>query len=583
MKTKVLFSILLVLVTVQAYSQFQKSVAVSNKHFHDLNITPVTNGSTGYFASGNLFDATMQTEELFLKRLDSNGNIVWFKKYTNTAIAHARSFDIVNFGDLIVMTGSIDVAGTKRVFIAKFLASNGNFINAEYYTIVSPSFNSRGLKIIFTESDADGDGSPDVGFVVGGFFSDCYNVNTNCINNNIGFVLRTDFNLNLIWTIEVDSNNSTNNLEYDFVNGIVETANGFFITGSATSDIPGVVPQQAILARKLDFFGNFVWDMSYIFGNSQDLSVDAYYDNASDEIYMLVNYSITHYFGVTTYNATTGTLIPAKSWHATDPGGNLNRYGFKIMESTSNSNNLVIAGYDRDENYVDMNGNAQFGQSNIFVYEFAKANGAQVASFQYLVPHIEPLGDEFNFWTAQMPLIYYPDISFPFTETGGSVFYYYIGYRTTGSPGFTEAELFKTTNTNLRNQCENMPLIITPNPFSMQPTPVISGPVPNLNNSFTLNETIVPFSITSCDPTLSLDETIEDKSEMYPNPSGNYVYFTSENVNKYKLFDAFGRLINEGVFTDEKAIFVGNLEQGVYFITLYSQSNSKQIFKLIKK
>lgn len=580
---KIKFTLLIVfsLISISAISQFQYSVAVANEHFHDLNVTPLMN-STDYIVSGNFFDVNMQNEEIFLKRVDQNGAIVWIQNYNNPSFSHARAFDVVSSGNFIIMTGSIDVGGTKRVFIAKFLESTGAFFAAEFYTIVSPSFNARGLKIKYTERDATGDGTPDPGFIVAGFYSDCYAVDINCVSNNIGFVLRTDINLVQMWTTEIDGNNTINTLEMDFANDITETIDGYFITGSATGNISGSSPQQGVLAHKLDFFGNLIWDQSYIFGNSRDLSVDAYYDTATNEIFMLANYSNSHYFGVTVFDNTTGAINFSKSWYAS--GASLNRYGFRIMESISNPANLIITGYDRDENYVDAGGVSQFGQSTLFVYEFAKANGVQVGpSYQFLAPHVEPIPDEFNFWNSQMPLMYYPDISFDFHNGPGTSHYYHVGYRTALSATFTEAELYKTTDVNLRNQCEHLLLSLTPNPIVVTAIPVISGSTPTTQSAFTLNQLNVSFTRTSCDPLLSVNDEMDNKIEMYPNPAGDEVFFTTANLKSFILKDTLGRTVDQGSLTPEASINVTNLTSGLYFVYVFNDLGKMQTFKLLKK
>ncbi len=585
MKTKLQMLMVFSFMTLSAFSQFQYSTSVANEHFHDLNIAPLTQ-STDYIVSGNFFDVNMQTEDPFLKRVDQNGTIIWIRRYNNPNFAHARAFDIITFGDIIAMTGSIDVAGTKRVFIAKFLAATGAFMGAEYYTIVSPNFNSRGLKIKFTESDANGDGTPDIGFVVAGFFSDCYNVNTNCVNNNIGFVLRTDFNLTMLWTVEIDTNNTINTLELDFANDITETIDGYFITGSATGNISGAAPQQGLLAHKLDFMGNMVWDSSYIFSTNTELSVDAYFDQPTNEIFMLANYSNVNYFGVTVLDNATGAINLVKSWYASDvnPAANLDRYGFRIMESIGNPANLIITGYDRDETYVAADGSTQFGQSNVFVYEFLKATGAQVGlNYQYLTPHVEPTPDEFNFWNSQMPLMYYPDISFEYPNPAGTSYYYHVGYRTPLSATFTEAELYKTTTVNLRNQCENLNLQLMPNPLTVTNIPVFSGQTPNIQNPFQFIQLNVPFTRTSCDPLLSANDEMEGKIEMYPNPAAHIVYFTAKNLRKYTVMDALGRIVNQGEFANEASINVSNLNQGLYLVNVFDEAGKMETFKLLKE
>lgn len=578
MKTKLLFLVFCLLATFSCYAQFQKTIRVANKHYHDLNMESMNDGSNDFVVAGNLFDSTLQNEELTIKRVDQNGVVVWIKKYTHTNLVHARVFDMVVVGASIYMTGSIDVSGTRAVFIAEILASSGNFVTANYYDVLSPSLNSRGLKIIHSQSDADNDGIADPGFVVGGFFSDCYALDINCNFNNFGFILRTDINLNHIWTTEIDTNNTINTLEYDFANGITETNDGFFITGSATGTTPNATIQQGVLAHKIDFSGVFMWDSSYIFGNGSDVSTDAYYDVGTDQVYVLVNYSISHYFGVTVLNNATGANTQA--WVAT--GNDLDKYGFRIMESANSANNLVISGYDRDENWSNASGSF-FGQSTLFVYEFAKATGAQVgASYQYLVPHVEPAGDEFNFWSGQLPLIYYPDISQLSISSDGTANYYHVGYRTNPSATFTEAELYKTP-VNLRNECDHLALQLTTNTGSLIPIVVTSNQIPTSTVPLTLNDAVITFQISMCDPALSIDEDQKDRSAIYPNPASDVVYFTSDGLVTYSVLDASGRIVFTGALTEEKSIYIGDLANGMYFIQAFDLNLNMDTFKLIKR
>lgn len=580
MKTILHTLIMIFLVSGSVLAQFQKTIGVANKHYHDLNIEPMNDGTNDFIVAGNLFDSTLQNEELTLKRVDQNGVVVWIRKYTNTGLAHARAFDIVTLPTAIYITGSIDVSGVRKAFIAEIQATTGAFVTAQYYDIVSPNFNSRGLKIVYTQSDATGDGAPNPGFVVGGFFSDCYNVDINCTFNNIGFVMRTDINLNLFWTTEIDALNSINTLEYDFANDITETSDGFFITGSATGIAPGNIVQQAVLAHKIDFAGVAMWDSSYIFGNASDVSTDAYFDVATNEIFMLVNYSITHYFGVTVLNNTTGVITPAKSWYAS--GNSLDRYGFRIMESATSTNNLVISGYDRDENWT-AGGGSFFGQSTIFVYEFAKATGTQVgASYQYLVPHMEPAGDDFNFWNGQLPLIYYPDISYYYVNPGGGSDYYHVGYRTNTGATFTEAELYRTP-LNFRNECDHQILQLNPNAASFISTTVTSGQVPVTQVPLTLTDAAVAFQISMCDPIMSIDDNNKLKGSIYPNPASEYVRFAGMQVATYIITDTSGKIVLSGKMASEAPLYIGELPQGMYFIQAWNEQESLQTFKLIKR
>lgn len=576
MKTKTIINLIFFFIISNIFSQapFQKNIGVTNKHYHDLNTEPMNDGSNDYIVAGNLFDNSMQNEQLTIKRVSINGNIIWINTYDHPSYQLIRGFDIDIHDGLIVATGSVDVNGVKKVFIITIDASTGILQNGMYYNIISSNLNSRGLHIIYTESDADGDTNPDPGYIVGGFYSDCYSVDPICIN--LGFIIRTDINLNIIWTTELDTAVPNGTPNYDFINHITETSNGFFLTGSTTDPI---TPLQVVLALKIDFQGNLSWDKSYLFGNSSDVSVDAYFDASTDIIYMLCNYSISHYFAVTVLDNTTGNIGLSNSWVATS-GNNFDVYGFTIIESLDSSDNLVVIGYDREESWIDNDGVSQFGQNNLFVYEFNKNTGNPVMiNYQYLVPHIEPVGDEFNFWNSQLPLIYYPDIGFG-QGVADTPNYYFVGYRTEPSATFSETELFKTTN-NKRNNCEHLEINLTFNSISLQNVPIIYGPTPNSAIPFEPFNVIINYTSDSCDPNLSVGENNFDKTIIYPNPVSDLLYLTGETLEFYKIIDVSGKSIIAGSLNKENSIYVGNLSNGVYFIEIHS-TDTLQTIKFIK-
>ena len=188
MKKSLLVQLTVLLFTFAASAQgpFQQSISANGKNYHDLNMEPIEDGSHDLIIAGNMFDTTMSNEEMTLQRVQGDGSLVWQKKYVNTPLDKARVFDIVIRGN-IFLTGSVDVSGIKQMFIAEVDVANGNMLVFNEYAVVSPNFNSRGLKIIATNSDADGDAIGDPGFVIGGFFSDCYALDTTCMFNNIGF------------------------------------------------------------------------------------------------------------------------------------------------------------------------------------------------------------------------------------------------------------------------------------------------------------------------------------------------------------------------------------------------------------
>ncbi len=576
MKTKLLCIALFSFILSQAQN-FQKNYEFTGQGiYHDVNIEPAKDGTLDIFMSGNLFDPAMQLSATFVKRIDTNGNIIWSNilQVTSAGFQEARIFDITTHLDMVIITGSVNHNGTKKAFAARLNAANGNLFGAKFYEIVSTNFNSTALTISYTEADYDNDGNPNPGYVIGGFFSNSFALDTSAMN--IGFVIRTNGALTPLWTIEIDNSNGGNNQDYNMVNRVIETPTGYFITGGANDPATG---QQSVLAHKVDFAGNFLWDKSYVKGNALDVSVDAYYDGSNNQIYMLSNYSITHQFGVTAFDDATGTINASQSYYFTNP--ELDHYGFKIEYDPADPvNNLNIIGYDRSENWTDPSGNAYSSQSNVFVFSFEKATGNQVGkAYQYLVPNIENPGDEYNFWNGQKPLIFYPDMSY----VNADVWMYHVGYKTDPSSNLTQATLFYT-QPDKENTCDRIDFNFTPIPLTKTDTPVISGSTPNQDASLVVTNYVYSPATTDCTSVLAVEDinTIEG-SYLYPNPAQEIIYTTAQNASKYIIYDALGRAVSQGMIPSNKAIGLENLKKGLYFIKVINMENKSQTFKILKQ
>ena len=560
--------------------QAQKNYEASQRHLINANLSPVNDGSDDIVIASNQFTPAVPVSEPVLKRVTNDGSLVWSKNYDNTNLANARFFDIANYFDLIYATGSIDVNGVKKVFIARIDALNGNLLAAEYYDVINANFNSRGFKVLITESDATGDGNPNPGVLVTGFFSNCYNFDNTC-NLNIGFALRTDLTLNFLWSAEVDSPVTGNN-DFDFVNGAVETSDGFLLTGSA-NHLDNNVNKAAVLAHKLDFEGNFVWDNSYFYGNSRDISVDAYYDTVSDEIYLLSNYSAFHHFGVTVLDNATGAIDFTKTWYGTFQ---LDFYGFSILESLSNTNNLLVYGYRRE--YFSP---TSTDQSNVIVHEFEKSTGNKVGtSYQYVLPYQETPGDEFSFWNSptfpQMPEVYYPDMAINDNDAATTA-QYTVGYRE-GDPAngsFGNIEFFKIENQKI-NVCDNITIDYTTNAInSVTPisTNISSLIITSTENTLSFNPVNLTLIEDSCDPNVSVNDPTKVNSVIYPNPSSAYVFINQDNIINVSIFDINGRKLYETKSYDKNnGIYIGDLENGLYFMSVKIDGFKSESFKIIK-
>ena len=584
MKSKLL--LLLLLTTFLNAQTFQNNIEVANKNYHDLNISePFLDGTQDYLVAGNLLDNTTNT--IALKRIDQNGNVVWNKEYDSASFPNSRVFDVYSNIDLIFMTGSVDdgINGLK-VFVARIDAQTGVLSDINYYDILSSSLQSVGYHITYTDSDADGDTVPDPGLLIAGTFGSCSPLVTNTTGCSLkeGFVMRLDFALNEIWTTEVETLITSNPIDYDFVNHITETSDGFFITGSATGQNPANNNwQQIVLAHKINFQGVMQWDNSYLFGNANDVSVDAYYDVNSNNIFMLANYSASHQFGVTVFDNSNGVMSAGQSWYVTN--NDLDHYGFSLIESLADPNNLIVTGYDREETWSNSS-NSFTGKTNVFVYEFVKATGAEVTkNYQYLVLNDEIVIDPYNFWDSQMPLIYYPDISFSYVDnTGVELNYFHIGYKNDDpSINFTNSNIFKTPVDKL-NECDNLELNFIVNPISIQNNFNVGsgGGLTVTKVNFTMADNDITFVETDCEPVLAVNDEPINSGFIYPNPVSETLYFNISNVAAIKIYDSLGRVVKQNTAINNNSIHVENLTNGIYFIEINANANQIQIFKFLK-
>ncbi|MBI9063598.1 MAG: T9SS type A sorting domain-containing protein [Marinilabiliaceae bacterium] len=80
----------------------------------------------------------------------------------------------------------------------------------------------------------------------------------------------------------------------------------------------------------------------------------------------------------------------------------------------------------------------------------------------------------------------------------------------------------------------------------------------------------------------STRESVEDKLNIYPNPSDGIYNITGENITSLKVYDYSGKiLIQKIVNTDNETINMAEYAQGLYFIELI-MNNQKVISKIIK-
>lgn len=527
MKTRLTITFILFTWLATAYGQlWQKNISMPGSNFQGLNIEKTGDGSGDLIVAGNLFDNSFGNTMLNVFRMDeATGNVVYQAGYqvSGTNFTKPRLFDVVRYEEtgteMIAMTGSVEWNGQNVPFIIKVKAVNGDFVDgAIYQNMIQGLDHAQGLHIIFTQKD----NMP--GFVVGGFANKDY-VDFNG-DEHKGFALRTFLDLSVFWTITFEHNLSNTSMDYDMVNHITETNDGFFVTGSV-SGAGTFGTQQAVLAAKLSSSGGVMWNNSYIHGNSNDVGVDAWYDASKDKIYLLTNYSVSHYFGLTVFDNMSGAVDMAKSWRAYD-WNDLDKYGFSITPSETNANNLVISGYDRYAGWIDENGNYVTGETVPFAYEFEKETGNPVGmSYLYHLPYQHPgaFADYFNFWNAQLPLIYYPQMTTGLYSSSAN--YYHVAYRNDLGATSIYAEIINVDGT-LENPCEHSNLNINRQTKQMSPVSLVSNFTSPVKSPLQLQKLALGYEVDSCNKTpVQYDLDFGDAPEipgtiwMYPTTLAN--------------------------------------------------------------
>jgi hypothetical protein len=84
--------------------------------------------------------------------------------------------------------------------------------------------------------------------------------------------------------------------------------------------------------------------------------------------------------------------------------------------------------------------------------------------------------------------------------------------------------------------------------------------------------------------TLGVDEvTLDDKIQIYPNPTQDYVKFNIENSEVYQIdvFNSIGQQID--LRMDNKTIDFTSVPTGIYYITISNSTTDKKITQKIMK
>lgn len=515
----------------QGSPNFEWATKAGGNKFDDGRAIAVDNQGnsyvTGSFYDTATFGSTTLTssgyDDIFIAKLDANGNYLWAKKAGGSSNDVGRDIAIDNQGNSYVTgyfkgtatfgNATFTSSGYYDAFITK-LDLNGNFIWAKQIGGIG---NDVGWGIA-----VDNQGNS---YITGELYDNVAFGSTTLTNNDSGnmFITKLDSNGNFIWAkqpggdaaigmdIAVDSQGNS------FVTGYLFEAVIFGNTTLTSSD------EDNIFITKLDADGNFLW--AKLAGGGYDQGHSVTVDSQGN------SYVAGRFYGTVTFGSTTLTssgeiddIFIAKL----DVNGNFlwvkqaDGNGLSATDNVVDSQgNCYVTGY-----YV---GNATFGGITL------TSGGAGHNIF------IAKLDANGNYLWAK--------------KVGGSLFTLVLGIVVdlqgkiyiTGT--FADTVVFGSTAVTANGELDIF--------------------VAKINNS--------PLSVPTFE---SLTNIL-----IYPNPAMQQITVESSNTLKViELQDMSGRLITKKNVSGEKIdINVSNLNKGVYFVKVMDDQNKVKVVKVVKE
>jgi hypothetical protein len=366
------------------------------------------NPGTGIF---NLFTSGT---DIFIQKLDSNGNFIWAKNFGGTSSNKGISL-IVSNDDYLYCTGNftgivdfdpsvniynLQSSGTD-IFVLK-LDLNGNFIWAKSMegSILTPGDNSCGNDITIDKEN---------NIYVTGYFKDTVDFDPGAAVNNLisdptngmadVFVQKLDSSGNFIWAKSMGSTNhdyglsiTTDNSNNVYTTGYFEFSVDF--NPGSGLDILNSIGSRDIFIQKLDKNGNYIWAKTFG-GNGQDRG-NVILTDSLNNVYLSGLYidTVDFNYDTTTFNLysdgdndifllkldSNGTFIWANSL-----GGQGNDNVFSMHHDVNGD--LYMTGWFNDT--ADFNPGSNIsnlftnGSYDIFILKLSQSTGTPITEVPY--------------------------------------------------------------------------------------------------------------------------------------------------------------------------------------------------------
>lgn len=324
-----------------------------------------------------------------LLRIDQTGAILWEYNYWHPELINFRQThtEVVDYqGQLAFLsTGScehVDNPGVENAYLS-LVDEFGNPMFLGFYNMNSNYDHSVGLHCI---QASDGY------FILVGGLLNAFSTNS----GKASFFLRTDINLNMTHYMAYESSDDGVN-DYDLADHVIETDNptNFFISGMCNA-IKGGTGYPGVMAIDVDLSSapnvTLAWDASFVLdpnNDDEDIAASAVYDDALNEIWLLANNRNNVTFNLTQLDASSGAILGGVDY---SPGVD-QYYGFDLMFSNTDPDNLVVAGWaDEPSNQETIPFMVEYNRpSNTIVwqYNYPAPNAGYTNYFenQFLAPY----------------------------------------------------------------------------------------------------------------------------------------------------------------------------------------------------
>jgi hypothetical protein len=555
--------------------------------------------------------------DIYIQKLDSNGNFIWVKRIGGAASVDDTSLDVDSNGN-VYTTGSfrgiVDldpgvitfdfISGPWwDIFIQK-LDSNGNFVWAK----------TIGGQDIDSPNDIEIDANNNIHIV--GYFTETVDFdpgpgvfNLTCVGAGVGgddaFILKLDENGNFMWARDIGS--LTAHTISAIANGVTVDADGnVYTTGDFSSTVDfnpgaGVFTLTAggtrdMFVQKLDVNGNFLWAKQMGQPGGQWLGAtegDKLAVDADKNVYitgsfrqtadfdpgpdLLLFTSVSYNDGFIQKLDMNGNLIWAKQI-----GGNNGDGGYDIVVDSNNM--IYTVGVFRETVDFDL-GSGVFnvtsaGDGDAYVLKLDQCGSNSIETISTCNSYTWIDGNTYTTSTKTGRHTY--------TNAAGcdSIVSLDLTINTVNTLMFLLGNTLRTTNSGAAYQwidCINNTIIVgATNQFF---TPTANGSYAVIitdNNNCTDTSNCISVVVSGID---DLQSSLAAK--VYPNPTKDYLtveFSQHKEAIQIQIVDVNGRLVlDQNYQADNKIeLSVHDLVAGVYFVKIRSKEEM-QIVKIIKE